>query len=79
MGLLISDLPLVSGEHEFVPPNFAAGDVRGPCPGLNALANHGYLPRNGVAGVCGPAPLVGRVLTENRVTDAGRYRCNQYR
>ncbi|KAF4582808.1 peroxidase [Ophiocordyceps camponoti-floridani] len=21
--------------------------VRGPCPGLNALANHGYLPRNG--------------------------------
>lgn len=21
--------------------------ARGPCPGLNTLANHGYLPRNG--------------------------------
>ncbi|TXB95668.1 hypothetical protein FocTR4_00016117 [Fusarium oxysporum f. sp. cubense] len=39
----------VSGEHEFLPPNLKAGDQRGPCPGLNALANHGYLPRNGVA------------------------------
>ena len=24
------------------------GDQRGPCPGLNTLANHGWLPRNGV-------------------------------
>ncbi|KAG4270402.1 hypothetical protein FPRO04_11561 [Fusarium proliferatum] len=39
----------VSGEHEFLPPNLKAGDQRGPCPGLNALANHGYLPSNGVA------------------------------
>lgn len=39
----------VSGEHAFLPPNFQAGDQRGPCPGLNALANHGYLPHNGVA------------------------------
>jgi len=23
------------------------GDVRGPCPGLNSLANHGILPHNG--------------------------------
>lgn len=37
------------GEHAFIPPNFQAGDQRGPCPGLNALANHGYLPHNGVA------------------------------
>ncbi|KAG8626149.1 hypothetical protein KVT40_006550 [Elsinoe batatas] len=22
-------------------------DARGPCPGMNTLANHGYLPRNG--------------------------------
>ncbi|PQE18747.1 hypothetical protein CJF32_00006490 [Rutstroemia sp. NJR-2017a WRK4] len=36
------------GEHAFVPPNFEAGDVRGPCPGLNAAANHGYIPHNGV-------------------------------
>jgi Peroxidase, family 2 len=39
----------VTSEHAFVPPNFAAGDQRGPCPGLNALANHNYLPHNGVA------------------------------
>ncbi|KAJ6582149.1 Chloroperoxidase, partial [Mycena capillaripes] len=24
-----------------------ATDVRSPCPGLNTLANHGYIPRNG--------------------------------
>ncbi|KAK6065444.1 oxidase [Seiridium cupressi] len=39
----------VSDEHAWKARNFAAGDQRGPCPGLNALANHGYLPRNGVA------------------------------
>ncbi|KAF7888589.1 uncharacterized protein EAF02_003130 [Botrytis sinoallii] len=37
-----------TGEHAFVPPNFGAGDVRGPCPGLNAAANHGYIPHSGV-------------------------------
>ncbi|KAJ7692673.1 Chloroperoxidase [Mycena olivaceomarginata] len=31
--------------HEFRAPG--PGDVHGPCPGLNTLANHGYLPRNG--------------------------------
>lgn len=34
-----------SGQYKFVPPG--SGDLRGPCPGLNALANHGYLPHNG--------------------------------
>ncbi|KAF2086924.1 Cloroperoxidase [Saccharata proteae CBS 121410] len=38
----------VTGEHAFTPPDFAAGDQRGPCPGLNALANHNYLPHDGV-------------------------------
>lgn len=44
-----AELQLVSnsGQYEFVAPG--SGDVRGPCPGLNAMANHGYLPRNGVA------------------------------
>jgi hypothetical protein len=40
------------GDYEFVPPNNVnteTGDQRGPCPGLNAMANHGYLPHNGVA------------------------------
>ncbi|RGP65270.1 hypothetical protein FLONG3_9300 [Fusarium longipes] len=38
----------VSGHHEFIPPNFEKGDQRGPCPGLNALANHGYINRKGI-------------------------------
>ena len=41
----------VTGDHAFVPPDFSKGDQRGPCPGLNALANHNYIPHNGVASV----------------------------
>ncbi|TFY74347.1 heme-thiolate peroxidase, partial [Hericium alpestre] len=32
--------------HPFQPPG--PTDQRGPCPGLNTLANHGYLPRSGI-------------------------------
>ncbi|KAJ3858652.1 hypothetical protein EV359DRAFT_87413 [Lentinula novae-zelandiae] len=35
-----------TGAHAFVAPG--SGDARGPCPGLNALANHGYIPHNGI-------------------------------
>ncbi|KAL9616515.1 MAG: hypothetical protein Q9160_008631 [Pyrenula sp. 1 TL-2023] len=35
------------GANAFNPPG--GFDQRGPCPGLNAMANHGYLPHNGVA------------------------------
>ncbi|KAL8684420.1 MAG: hypothetical protein Q9224_006361 [Gallowayella concinna] len=38
-----------TGKHAWKAPNLAAGDKRGPCPGLNALANHGYLPHDGIA------------------------------
>lgn len=38
-----------TGTHAWVAPK--SGDQRGPCPGLNALANHGYLPHNGVADI----------------------------
>ena len=38
-----------TGQYAWVAPG--AGDQRGPCPGLNALANHGYLPHNGVADI----------------------------
>jgi hypothetical protein len=37
----------LSGEHEWRAPG--PDDQRGPCPGLNAAANHGYLPRDGIA------------------------------
>lgn len=32
--------------NEFRSPG--AGDLRGQCPGLNAAANHGFLPRSGI-------------------------------
>jgi hypothetical protein len=35
-----------TGEHAWKAPG--EHDQRGPCPGLNALANHGYLPHNGI-------------------------------
>lgn len=31
-----------SGVHKFVPPDFAKGDKRGPCPGLNALGAYNH-------------------------------------
>ncbi|SMY19362.1 unnamed protein product [Zymoseptoria tritici ST99CH_1A5] len=39
----------VSGEHQYIAPSLS--DIRGPCPGLNAAANHGYLPRNGIQNI----------------------------
>lgn len=41
-----------TGDHAFQAPDFDAGDQRGPCPGLNVLANHGYIARDGVTSVC---------------------------
>ncbi|KIJ35956.1 hypothetical protein M422DRAFT_180004 [Sphaerobolus stellatus SS14] len=32
--------------HPWMP--LREGDIRGPCPGMNTLASHGYLPRNGI-------------------------------
>lgn len=43
-----SRLPLdTSGEHAYRAPS--STDRRGPCPGLNALANNGYINRNGIS------------------------------
>jgi hypothetical protein len=38
-----------SGKYAYKSPT--ASQIRGPCPGLNAAANHGYLPRSGVASI----------------------------
>lgn len=35
----------LTGPNAYASPG--PGDIRGPCPGLNAAANHGFLPRNG--------------------------------
>ncbi|KAJ7183262.1 Chloroperoxidase [Mycena filopes] len=36
----------VTGDHAFVSPG--ENDLRGPCPALNALANHNYIRHNGL-------------------------------
>jgi hypothetical protein len=36
----------VTGPHAYEPPG--PNDFRGPCPGLNSLANHNFIPHNGV-------------------------------
>lgn len=36
-------------QHTFVPEG--SNDLRGPCPGMNLLANHNYIPHNGIANV----------------------------
>jgi hypothetical protein len=37
----------LTGAHEFQAPG--PGDIRGPCSGLNAAANHGFISRDGIA------------------------------
>ncbi|BFZ56546.1 hypothetical protein PYCC9005_003593 [Savitreella phatthalungensis] len=38
------------GAYAYQAPNLSGPlpDMRGPCPGLNTAANHGYMPRNGI-------------------------------
>ncbi|PPJ54668.1 hypothetical protein CBER1_06012 [Cercospora berteroae] len=50
----------VTGEHEWQAPG--PGDQRGPCPGLNAMANHGYIPRNGVVSLLGAVNAITSVV-----------------
>ncbi|KAM0269690.1 hypothetical protein ACHAPA_003897 [Fusarium lateritium] len=43
-------IPQYLSSREFAPQKWIApaeGASRGPCPGLNTLANHGYIPRDG--------------------------------
>ncbi|KAJ7714323.1 Cloroperoxidase [Mycena maculata] len=44
--LTVAFSPDSSDEHQFIAPT--ATDVRSPCPGLNTLANHGYISRTGI-------------------------------
>ena len=50
----------VSGAHAFITPK--ASDLRGPCPALNALANHGYIARNGYTTLQESASAITSVL-----------------
>ncbi|KAK4501880.1 hypothetical protein PRZ48_007689 [Zasmidium cellare] len=54
------DKPIdVSGEHAFEPPT--ESDQRGPCPGLNALANHNYISHDGIVGLLEAATAINLV------------------
>ncbi|CAE6465615.1 unnamed protein product [Rhizoctonia solani] len=55
----------VSGEHAFRAPG--PNDKRGPCAGLNALANHGYISRNGVT------TISEAIWASNKVFGLGEY------
>lgn len=59
------------GDHKFVPPS--STDQRGPCPGLNAMANHNYMPHNGIATI--EQFIDG---TEKGTRKATRYGLNRY-
>ncbi|EED13090.1 conserved hypothetical protein [Talaromyces stipitatus ATCC 10500] len=45
LSLAAYGLQFPSEGHEWHPP--VPGDSRSPCPGLNVMANHGFLPRSG--------------------------------
>ncbi|KAG6985309.1 hypothetical protein G7Y79_00116g101790 [Physcia stellaris] len=61
-----------TGTHAWVAPK--SGDQRGPCPGLNALANHGYLPHNGVADIPTIIQAVNTVVVIKRMAvDLGSF------
>jgi hypothetical protein len=55
----------VSGQYAFVPPT--PEDLRGPCPGLNALANHNYLPHSGLITVADAAVVPNAGLSTTTV------------
>ncbi|EIN08073.1 Cloroperoxidase [Punctularia strigosozonata HHB-11173 SS5] len=53
-------LPFDAEHHPFVAPSRKDGDVRSPCPALNTMANHGYLPHNGKD--IGPVQLISGLM-----------------
>lgn len=59
----------VTGNHQWIAPG--PNDLRGPCPGLNALANHGYFPRSGIVpltvGATATNQVYGQILTFRQV------------
>ncbi|GKT54633.1 oxidase [Colletotrichum tofieldiae] len=52
----------VAGDHKFIAPDFQNGAQRGPCPGLNALANHGYISRKGVTSLVEVTAAINQVF-----------------
>jgi len=59
------------GAYYYKAADFSAGDIRGPCPGLNAAANHGYIARNGVTNLL--EAIQGTNAVFNMGTDLGGF------
>jgi len=59
----------ISGQHAFKAPRDR--DRRGPCPGLNALANHGYISRTGITSFAEVVTAINRgaYFTLSRMSD----------
>lgn len=56
-----------NGKHDWHAP--VRGDVRSPCPALNSLANHGYIPRDGKKlGVSMVVKALGKALNVSEET-----------
>ncbi|KAH7411947.1 hypothetical protein DE146DRAFT_259165 [Phaeosphaeria sp. MPI-PUGE-AT-0046c] len=49
-----------TGEHAYQVPG--PNDIRGPCPGLNTMANHGYISRSGVTTILYAATASNKVF-----------------
>jgi hypothetical protein len=60
-----------TGPYSFVAPG--PNDQRGPCPGLNAMANHGYLPHNGIATIPQFIESTGKGKQHDRQDKANRH------
>ncbi|KAJ7266285.1 Chloroperoxidase [Mycena rebaudengoi] len=56
-------------DHPFIAPG--PNDMRGPCPGMNTLANHGYISRNGITTFEEIINAVGEAFNINRNQGAG--------
>ncbi|EDU46685.1 oxidase [Pyrenophora tritici-repentis] len=50
----------ITGKHAFQPPRDT--DKRGPCPGLNVLANHGFISRDGITSFAEVVTAVNQVM-----------------
>ncbi|KKY18083.1 putative Chloroperoxidase [Diplodia seriata] len=59
--LVDSSKPIdTTGDHAFQAPG--DGDQRGPCPGLNVLANHGYISRDGITSFAEVVNAINQVM-----------------
>jgi hypothetical protein len=53
----------ITAQHAFKAPQVT--DRRGPCPGLNALANHGYISRTGITSFAEVVTAINQGMSRN--------------